>query len=75
MSTVERTASVYKKDWKIVEASTAFDFAHKISQEFLLLSDDEIKEMISSSDILEQKIKDIIETKRKCAKSFEEENL
>lgn len=75
VSTVERTASLYKKDWKVVDATTPFEFSHKIAKEFLLLSDDEVKEMISSSDILEQKIKSILEAKRKNAKPSREESL
>lgn len=75
VSTVERTAPLYKNDWSVVEATTPFDFSHKIAKEFLLLSDDEVKEMISSSAILEQKIRDILDSKRKNSKSLPEESL
>lgn len=75
VNTVERIANLYKNDWEVVEASTPFDFSHKIAKEFILLPDEEVKEMISSSTILEEKIQNILDSKRKNINNQEKENL
>ncbi|XP_077301521.1 uncharacterized protein LOC143922169 [Arctopsyche grandis] len=75
VNTVERIANLYKNDWEVVEANSPSDFSHKIAKEFVLLPDDEVKEMISSSTILEEKIQKILDTKRKTINNQEKEKL
>ncbi|ELA42776.1 uncharacterized protein VICG_00091 [Vittaforma corneae ATCC 50505] len=61
---VERTASLYKKDWNVVGANNSTEFSQKMAREFFSVHEKELKEMVSSSAFLENKIKTILKNKK-----------
>lgn len=61
---VEKTASLYKKDWNVVGATNPTEFSQKMAREFFSVSEKELKEMIGSSLALENKIVVILKNKK-----------
>lgn len=69
MNTLEKTASLYKKDWSHVGANNSTEFSQKMAKEFFSLGEKELQEMIASSSTLESRIRAILKGKKDKAVS------
>lgn len=64
INTVEKTASLYKKEWNAINVSNANEFSQKMAVEFMSFNESDLKEMIGSSAILENRIRSILKSKK-----------
>lgn len=72
VNTVEKSASLYKKEWNAINVSNANEFSQKMAVEFMSLNESDLKEMIGSSTILENKVRSILKSKKdKTAQGFD----
>lgn len=64
VNTVEKTASLYKEEWVVLNATNSKEFSQKMAREFFNMTENELKDLISSSEMLEKKIKTVLKNKK-----------